>query len=74
LTVNSGHSGWSDIEIMQFDPAFGPDVLALLQTLQVHGLIAARVSTRPTGGGGQYFYGVTGLGQEFLARLADDSR
>jgi hypothetical protein len=61
-------------EIEQADPGLGGAVLALLGQLQSHGLIDSRSPVTPGGAitpEPRYF--ITGSGQTFLARLADDA-
>lgn len=59
-------------DIAQMDPGLGDGLPALLGNLELHGLIASSMSVPPGGAvTPPAFYSITGLGQKFLARLAD---
>lgn len=75
--VASAHAqppGWSALRIIQADPGLANGVGALLGTLELHGLIAATAPPITRGpNAGQTFYNITGQGQKFLDRLAEDA-
>jgi len=65
---------WTAPSIVQADPGLAGGVHALLGTLESHGLIESSRPVPPGGASrGQAIYHITGSGQAFLARLADDA-
>lgn len=67
--------GWTANQIGAADPALAGGVLALLGTLELHGLVATEISNRAIPGAvsSTTHYSVTLAGRHFLGRLAADT-
>ena len=73
LASRTQTGAWTTASIVQADPGLADGVHALLGTLESHGLIESSRPVPPGGASrGQAIYQITGAGQAFLARLADD--
>jgi hypothetical protein len=68
-----GPAGWMASTIQAADPGLGDSVRALLATLELHGLIAARVTSGRVQGSQETRYDIIPSGRRFLDRLSDDS-
>jgi hypothetical protein len=68
-------SSWTADLIASADPGLAAGVLALLGTLELHGLVATAISNRaiPSVVSSVTTYSVTPLGRHFLDRLAEDT-
>jgi hypothetical protein len=72
--MSAGFGGWSADHIAAADPGLAAGVLALLGTLDLHGLVATTISNRaiPAAVSSTTLYNITPAGQHFLGRLAAD--
>ena len=72
--MSAGFGGWSADQIRAADPGLAAGVLALLGTLDLHGLVATTISNRaiPAAVSSTTLYNITPAGQHFLGRLAAD--
>ena len=73
--VSAGFGGWSVDQIRAADPGLAAGVLALLGTLELHGLVATTISNRaiPAAVSSTTLYNITPDGRHFLGRLAADT-
>lgn len=69
--TSAGPMGWMASTIVAADRGLANGIRALLWTLELHGLIAARVPSGRVQGPQETRYDITDSGQRFLARLAD---
>ena len=69
----AGPEGWMASKIVAADSGLADGIRALLGTLELHGLIAARVFSGRIQGSQETRYDFTDAGKKFLARLADDA-
>ena len=72
--IGGGGFSWTADVIASDDPGLAAGVLALLGTLELHGLVATAISNRaiPSAVSSVTTYGVTPLGRHFLGRLTAD--
>ena len=72
--MSAGFGGWSADHIGAADPGLAAGVLALLGTLDLHGLVATTISNRaiPAAVSSTTLYNITPAGRHFLGRLAAD--
>jgi hypothetical protein len=71
----AGFGGWTADQFETADPGLAGGVLALLGTLQLHGLVATAISNRaiPSAVSSTTYYNVTLAGRHFLGRLEADA-
>ena len=74
LRPSTGFGGWSVDQIKAADPGLAAGALALLGTLELHGLVATTISNRaiPAAVSSTTLYNITPAGRHFLGRLAAD--
>jgi hypothetical protein len=72
-TTPAGPEGWMAPTLVAADPGLADSIRALLGTLELHGLIAARVPSGRVQGPQGTRYDFTESGQRFLDRLSDDT-
>jgi hypothetical protein len=71
----AGFGGWTADQLEMADPGLAGGVLALLGTLELHGLVATAISNRaiPSAVGSTTHYSVTAAARHFLGRLEADA-
>ncbi len=72
-TTPAGPGGWMASTLVAADRGLADGIRALLGTLELHGLIAARVSSGRVQGPQETRYDFTDAGRRFLDRLTDDT-
>jgi hypothetical protein len=72
-TTHVGPEGWMASRIVAADRGLAVGIRVLLGTLELHGLIAARVPSGRVQGPQETRYDFTDSGRRFLSRLAEDT-